>query len=275
LAFPNERFGYHVVYDRDIHDAIEFAAGHGFGLIVPDLMIPRFWPERFDGEERRRIRRHSEDRGVSISFHAPSDYLSLGTPYPEVRKAILERMRLCLDLAQDVGAERRTVHPSPPYNFAIGGRPGPYVEGHRDLYGEALREGIGGVLEEADGVQVCVENDGLTPLVEAVLEGLLAEEPGLFLTLDIPKACDPRMGAPTERVEAFYSRNLGRVREAHLHDRRPGGAYHDVLGQGVIDHASFLRMLAPHDLHFNLEIRPRENAYTSLLWLKNLWKEIF
>jgi hypothetical protein len=73
LDFPRERFGYHVVYDREFCDAIDFASSHGFGYIVPDLMIPRFWPERFNQQERRRIRRHASDRGVSISFHGPSD----------------------------------------------------------------------------------------------------------------------------------------------------------------------------------------------------------
>jgi len=34
LRFPNEHFDYHVVYDRDVHDAIDFASSHGFGYIV-------------------------------------------------------------------------------------------------------------------------------------------------------------------------------------------------------------------------------------------------
>ncbi len=48
-----KRFGYHVVYDVDILDAIDFAGKHGFGYIVPDLMVPRFFPERFSQSERR------------------------------------------------------------------------------------------------------------------------------------------------------------------------------------------------------------------------------
>ena len=273
MDFPSERFGYHVVYDRDICDAIDFASSHGFGYIVPDLMIPRFWPERFSQQERRRIRRYALDHGVSISFHGPSDNLNLATPYPEVRSGILERMKMCLELAGDLEAERFTIHPSQPLGFASAGGPGTYLEEHGDVYEEALSDGIRGVVSVAGSVQVCVENEPLTPFVEVVLEVLLAEEENLFLTLDVPKAMDPRKGPP-QRVEAFYLRHIGRVREAHLHDRRPGGRFHDVLGHGGVDVRKYLLMFAPRDVHFTLEIRPRENAHASLLLVKDIWEEI-
>ena len=48
-----------------------------------------------------------------------------------------------------------------------------------------------------------------------------------------------------------------------------------MLGFGEVDVRKYLRMLAPHDVHFTLEIRPRENAYQSLLWLERLWNELF
>ncbi len=275
MSFPNERFGYHVVYDRDICDAIDFASDHGFGYIVPDLMIPRFWPESIGPSERSGIRRHADDRGVSISFHAPSDNLNLAAPYPEVRQGILRRMSACLELARDLEAERFTIHPSQPLNFASGGKPGTYLRDHWDLYADALSKGIRGVVAEAEGTQICVENEPLTPFVEEVLEGLLDEEKGLYLTLDAPKAGDENKGAPVERVEAFYQRNIDRVREVHLHDRRPGGTYHDILGQGDVNVEKYIRMFEPYDVHFTLEIRPRENAHESLQLVERLWGELF
>ena len=275
MSFPYERFGYHVVYDRDLYEAVDFASAHGFGYIVPDMMIPRFWPENYGPSERRKIRRYADAHGVSISFHGPSDKLNLAAPYPEVRRGILQRMSLCLELARDLEAERFTIHPSQPPNFASGGKPGTYLEDHSDVYSNALAEGIRGVVAEAENVQVCVENDSLSPFVEEVLERLMKEEEGLFLTLDVPKAGAPSKGGPLERVEAFYRRHIDRVREAHLHDKRPGGTFHDILGQGEVDVERYLRMLAPHDVHFTLEIRPREDAYRSLLYVERLWEEIF
>jgi len=222
LSFPHERFGYHVVYDRDVYDAIDFASAHGFG-----------------------------------------------------RRGIRERMRLCLELARDLEAERFTIHPSQPPNFACGGGPGTYLEDHRDIYANALRKCMSWIASTAEGVQVCVENEPFTPFIEDVLEGLLAEEGNLFLTLDAPKARSPSKGAPVERVEGFYKRHVNRVREVHLHDRRPGGRFHDVLGYGEVDVRRHLHTMAPHDVHFTLEIRPREKAYESLLWLERLWNEMF
>jgi len=84
-----KRFGYHVVYDVDIYNAIEFAGRFGFGYIVPDLMVPRFFPERFSQSERRRIRDVAASRSVSISFHGPSDYLNLGLYIQRLEKLYL------------------------------------------------------------------------------------------------------------------------------------------------------------------------------------------
>ena len=152
--FPKERFGYHVVYDRDLYDAVDFAAEHGFGYIVPDLMIPRFFPENIGRRDRRRIKEYAEFRGISMSFHGPSDNLNLVAPYPEVRRAVLRRMTLSLMLAQDLGAERFTIHPTAPLNFASGGEKGTYLQDHWHVYKTALHESIKGILEEADGIQV-------------------------------------------------------------------------------------------------------------------------
>lgn len=270
--FTQKRFGYHVVYDRDLYDAVDYAAEHGFGYIVPDLMIPRFFPENIGRRDRRRIKEYAESRGVSPSFHGPSDTLNLVAPYPEVRRAVLRRMELSLRLAQDLGAERFTIHPTAPLNFASGGEKGTYLQDHWQVYKTALKESLRGILAEADRVQICVENAPLDELTEEVVEELLPEEQNLFLTWDVPKSLDPSHGAPLERVEDFFLNHLDHVRECHLYDRRPGGYGHDQLGAGSLDYGRFLRLLAPKDVHFTLEIRPRENAYQSLLKIKELWE---
>ena len=272
-SFPKERFGYHVVYDKDLFDAIDFAAKHGFGYIVPDLMIPRFFPENISREERRRIREYAESRGVSLSLHAPSDNLNLVAPYPEIRRAILHRMSLSLQLAADFRAERFTIHPSAPPNFASGGEKGSYLRNHWEIYRGALRESLKRILGMAGGVvQVCVENSPLDELTEEGLEELFEDGEDLFLTWDILKSLDPSHGAQVERVRSFFLRNLDRVRECHLHDMRPGGHGHDLLGVSDIDFSPYLRLLASYDVHFTLEIRPRENAYRSLCSIKDLWR---
>jgi len=268
-----KRFGYHVVYDVDIYDAINFASEHGFGYIVPDLMIPRFFPERFSGSERRRIQDFAMSKGVSISFHGPSDYLNLGTLYPEVRRAVLDRMKLCLDFALDVGAERFTIHIDPPYDFVFAGRRGTYLRDHWSLYKNAIRESLVELVEHSRGkVLVCVENDRLSEIAIEVLEELLPTT-NLFLCWDIPKT-HTDTGKPIREIEDFFMRHLDKVRECHLHDQKPRKYSHDILGVGKIDFSRYLKLLVPRNIPFTLEIRPREDALKSLKILESMLQNL-
>ena len=268
-----KRFGYHVVYDKDIYDAINFAREHGFGYIVPDLMIPRFFPERFSKSERHHIREVAASRSVSISFHGPSDYLSLGTLYPEVRQAVLDRMKLCIDFASDVGAERFTFHVEPPFDFVFAGREGTFLKDHWTVYKDAMKQSLVELGEYAPrDVSLCVENNRLGPMATEVLEELLPEG-RLFLAWDIPKSHTARGKAIVE-VESFFTRHLDKVKECHLHDQKPGKYSHDILGAGKIDFTRYLRTLLPKDVHFTLEVRPREHALKSLKTLKDMLRNL-
>jgi sugar phosphate isomerase/epimerase len=266
-------FGYHVVYDVDICDAIDFASRHGFGYIVPDLMVPRFFPERHNESERRRIRDFAISKGVSISFHGPSDYLNLGTLYPEVRKAVLRRMKMCLDFAQDVEAQRFTIHVDPPYDFVFAGRRGTYLRDHWALYKKAIRESLVELVEYTRGeVLVCVENDRLSEIALEVLEELLPTT-NLFICWDIPKS-HTDLGKPIREIEDFLIGHLDKVMECHLHDQKPGKYSHDILGVGKIDFSRYLRLLLPRNVHFTLEVRPREDASKSLKVLEKILKKL-
>ena len=268
-----KHFGYHVVYDVDLCDAIDFASRHGFGYIVPDLMVPRFFPECFNESERRRIQDFAISKGVSISFHGPSDYLNLGTLYPEVRKAVLDRMKTCLDFAQDVGAQRFTIHVDPPYDFVFAGRRGTYLRDHWSLYKKAIRKSLVELVEYTRGeVSVCVENDRLSRIVLEVLEELLPTT-NLCLCWDIPKS-HTDFGKPIREIEDFLMGHLDKVIECHLHDQKPGKYSHDVLGVGKIDFSHYLRLLLSQNVHFTLEVRPREDAFKSLKILENILEKL-
>jgi len=243
------------------------------------LMVPRFFPECFNKQERLRIREFAASKGVSISFHAPSDYLNLGSLYPEVRRAVLDRMKLCLEFARDVGAERFTIHIDPPFDFVFAGEKGTYLRDHWALYKDALIKSLDELAEHSLGeVLVCVENDKLSKMAMEVLEELLPKGK-LFLTWDIPKSHTDN-GKPIVEIENFLMRHLEKVKECHLHDQKPGKHSHDILGVGKINFSHYLKMLAPRDVHFTLEIRPRENALRSLNILKDMlenlgWKMSF
>jgi sugar phosphate isomerase/epimerase len=264
-----KRFGYHVVYDKDIYDAIDFASKHGFGYIVPDLMVHRFFPERFSPSERRHTREVAEAKGVSISFHGPSDYLSLGSLYPEVRRAVLGRMELCVDFARDLGTERFTIHVEPPFDFVFAGREGTFLKDHWALYKDTMKQSLIELAEYAGkDVRLCVENNRLGKMAMEVLEDLLPAG-NLFLAWDIPKSHNANC-EPIVEVENFFMRHLEIVKECHLHDQKPRNYSHDMLGAGRIDFSRYLNLLLPQDVHFTLEIRPRKDALKSLKLLKNM-----
>ncbi|MEM2936198.1 MAG: hypothetical protein QW231_03370 [Candidatus Bathyarchaeia archaeon] len=107
------------------------------------LMIPRFLPERFNQRARRHIREYAASKAVAISFHGPSDNLNLRTLHPEIRKAVINCMKLCLDFASNVEAERR----------------GAYLPDYWPLYKSALKESLREISEYViGGVMVCYEN---------------------------------------------------------------------------------------------------------------------
>jgi len=272
VEIPRRRFGYHVVYDIDICDAIDFASRNGFGYIVPDMMIPRFFPERFSQPERRRIREAARSSNVSISFHAPSDYLNIGTLYPEVKRAVVSRMKLCMDFADDLEAQRFTVHIEPPFDFVLAGREGTFLKDHWNTYKNSIKEGILELIDNAPkNLQVCVENDRLSKIVIETLEETLPDR-RLFLTWDIPKS-HASNGKPMNEIEDLFMRHLDRIVECHVHDQKPGKPSHDAVGAGMINFQRYLRILLPKDVFFTIEVRPREAALKSLLTLGKMMHE--
>jgi sugar phosphate isomerase/epimerase len=270
---PRKRFGYHVVYDVDIYDALSFASRNGFGYIVPDLMIPRFFPERYSQSDRRRIREAAQSRNVSISFHAPSDHLNVGSVYPEVREAVVNRMKLCMDFANDVGARRFTIHIDRPYDFVLAGREGTFLKDHWTTYKRAIKEGLLELIASAPkDLLICVENDQLSKITIEALEELISTAK-LFLTWDIPKS-HTADGKPIDEVENFFMHHLKRVRECHIHDQRLGKHSHDVVGAGEINFHKYLRILLPKEVHFTIEVRPRQDALKSLKMLENILADL-
>ncbi len=101
-----------------------------------------------------------------------------------------------------------------------------------------------------------------------VLEELLPTA-DLFLCWDIPKS-HTDTGKPMPEIEDFYMHHLDKVRECHLHDQKPRKYSHDILGVGKIHFPRYLKLLLPRNVHFTLEIRPREDAFKSLKILQDM-----
>ncbi len=172
-------------------------------------------------------------------------------------------------MAVDLEAMWMTIHPSQPPIFPAGGGENQlrdYLQPHREALMEALSTAA------SHSFDIHVESDPLTPFIEEVLEEAMGRLPNLHLALDVPKAQDPAKGDP-RRVLDFYLRHRDRVRELHLHDKQPGGPAHDMLGLGGVDLEGYLKLFSDVPYH-TLEVRPREKAYRSLLWLRDYWRRL-
>lgn len=177
-------------------------------------------------------------------------------------------MKLCLNFANAVGAERFTIHIDSPFDFVFAGRKGTYLKQHWGLYKNALKQSLLELCGHSKEVAICVENDRFSRITMEVLEELLPSEK-IFLTWDIPKS-HTSIGKPITQIENFFMRHLKKIKECHLHDQRPRKHSHDILGVGKINFPYYLKILVPQDVYFTLEIRPRENALKSLKILKSM-----
>ena len=266
------RLGYHVVYDKSIEKAIDYASANDFASIQIDLTMPKFFPEKYDKAARRRIREYAEKRNVEITLHLPGEDFSLQTLHSRIRSAIIERIKEIIDFARDLGATRVTIHPGIVPVFTMPGLGDvPITEQypgiHREMLDGALRE----LSRYAEGkTQLCVENSPFSLIVMDVLEKLLPKEKNLFLTWDIAKAYRADGSLKTD-VEKFFLKHIDRVRECHLHDRTDRGA-HDVIGKGKIDFVRYLNLLGDFDVGYTIEVRPRERALQCLKIIEG-WKD--
>ena len=264
------RIGYHVVYDKSIEDAIDYASANGFTSIQVDLTMPKFFPEKYDKAIRRQIRDYAKERNVELTLHLPGEDFSLQTLHFGIRSAIVERIKEVIDFAQDLGATRVTIHPGAVPVFTVPDLGDvPITEQYPDLHREVLEKALRELSRHAEGkTRLCVENSPFSKTVMDVLEKLLVEEKNLFLAWDIAKTYHPD-GSLKADVEEFFLKHLDKVRECHLHDRTEAGP-HDVIGKGKIDFVRYLNLLGDLDMGYTIEVRPRERALNCLRIIEGL-----
>ena len=254
------RIGYHVVYDKNMKDAIDYASENGFTSVQIDLTMPKFFPEKYTPELRRQIREYGKKKNIEITLHLPGEDFSLQTLHSRIWSAIIERIKEVIDFAQDLGATRVTIHPGVVPAFTMPGQGDvPITKQYPDLHRAMLEKALRELSKYAKGkTHLCVENSPFSKIVMDVLEKLLHEEENLFLAWDIAKTYRPD-GSLKKDVEEFFLRHLDKVRECHLHDRTDEGP-HDVIGKGKINFVRYLNILGDLDVGYTIEVRPRERA---------------
>jgi sugar phosphate isomerase/epimerase len=257
------RLGYHVVYDKSIVDAINFASKNGFAFIQIDLAMPKFFPEKYDQNARKEIREYAERKKIDLTLHVSGEDFSLQTLHSRIRFAIIDRIKEFMDFAQDIHAIRITIHLGTIPVFTMPGKGDVQIS---EQYPDLHREVLEGTLRELSSYAkektvLCVENALFNKIVMEVLDTLFLKE-GVFLTWDIAKTYR-QDGSLIVEVEDFFLKHLDKVRECHLHDRTEKGS-HEILGRGKIDFIRYLNLLGDWNIDYTIEVRPRERALTCL-----------
>lgn len=272
MSVPSRR-AFHVIYDKSLDDALEYASKSDWTGIVPDIGVPQFSPEKMSQKSRKHLHELSASLGIEWGFHAPGDDISLYTTYAPIRSAIIVYFKEVIDLARDLSNTMTNVviHSGKPPSFRKSGETkDSYLDENFSIYETTLFENLLALIEYAKpDVNIVLENNGWTPLIRYSIPSLIAR--GLRLCLDIPKLYDTSLQLRTDDWRLFqqFSETIEVV---HIHDYIPEMGSHQLLGSGMIDLSKSLSLLSKmeHPPQYVFEVRPREAATQSLLYLEQL-----
>lgn len=178
--------------------------------------------------EPERVRRLSEQYGLTVTYHAPFRDWNVGSYDEAVRQDSVDRVKRTLDDAATAGAEAVVVHG--------GSVPKRYPEWIHERAGENARRSLAECAEYAQlvGIPLCLENQPVseekrrhttTPEDLATMLDTVDVVPEyLGVTLDVGHA-----NVNDEDWRGFVERFGDRIRVCHLHDNDGTGDQHEPL----------------------------------------------
>jgi len=257
------RLGIQILFDfTDILEAIDFAAGNGFGVLELNLGNIRFGNQLRQARMRAQVRRYARAAGVKLAIHAlegPSFFI----PSERVRRCAVAELKRTLDWAADIGARNVIMHLGFDMHYGYGGGNRFTHEEFPEYYEQALLAALGELKSYArNRARLCVENVGGFRFAPAkkILPRLLGGSLGLCFDIGhiaiLPKE--------QQEVElAFFHRFRSRVLHAHLHHNNGIRDQHLPLGGGTADVKPYLELLVSSPAWLVFETRPREAALAS------------
>ena len=199
---------------RDVLDEIRQVAADGFDFVDLTLEAPKAEPQQINAAA---VRRALEDHGLGIVCHA-APYLPVNNPSAAVRRAALDELLRCLDMAAELGAGLLTTH--------YAGYPGfwPEAAGY-ELYGQLYQRLCGEGARR--GVKVAMENQpGNTHQLKAYRE-IFARSPDLYLLLDIGHA---NINVQRNLAREYLFALADRLAHVHVSDNDGAADQHLPLG---------------------------------------------
>jgi len=255
--------------DGGFDELFEFAVKYGFQSIQIGMDSSRFFPERIDSNERKRINELREKMCLSLCFHGPSD-IPLMNRHEKIRAAGLERYREMIDLAIDTGAEYFVFHPGRLAFYSVSRKSVIFMERKiPNAHIKSFRDSLINLLDYAGSrIALCMENTYALPRQFLEVLSSLARTKGLGFAWD---AGHTELASPTarERVIRFFQDNISSVKIGHLHDIIDSSD-HKELGTGGLNVAGYVEIFNAIGVDIILEIFPDQKLLNSLEYLKKL-----
>ncbi|MCS7187259.1 MAG: sugar phosphate isomerase/epimerase [Armatimonadetes bacterium] len=264
-----------VAFPKPPEDYLDFAVEHGFMHMEIDLFNPQQWLSRFHATRIRSLRRQIEERGLTVSFHAPYP-LNLADFLPEVRGAAVRYTERLLQVAGELGAEWVTVHPG--YGLGI-----PTLEWVREKAMDGLKRSLDRLIPIAERLQVPLAVENLVPVSPESEIVFLLDNPEELkrLLVDYPspalKVCiDVGHAEVSEGFHAFWSVAKERCVALHMHDNNCRIDLHLVPGNGNIDWHKILSTLRGDDFSgaVNVELFLDEHKVAAKRYLEKVWEDM-
>ena len=250
-------------------ELLKFALEHGFGVAQIGMDAGRYFPERIDRDERRRVKDIFARNDISLCFHGPSD-IPLMNRHDKIRLAGLDRYYEMIDLAVDLGGTQFVLHPGRLAFYSVSKKEIIFMDRKiPNLHVKLFEDSLIGLLEHAgERISICMENTYAIPYPFLNVVSNLAREKGLGLVWD---AGHTELASPAsrERIIKFFQENISRVKLAHLHDVADG-ADHKELGTGEININGYLEIFNTIGVDIILEIFPEDKLLKSVEYLKKL-----
>ena len=199
---------------RDVLEEIKAIGADGFAYVDLTLEAPKSEPQQIDVKA---VRRALDDHGLGIICHA-APYLPVHNPSAAVRRAALDELLRCLDMAAQLGSRLLTTHyvGFPSFWPEAAG-----YELYAQLYGRLCGEGA------SRGVLVAMENQPRNSHQLKHFREIFARAPDLYLLLDVGHAnIDVQRNLAREYLFALADR----LAHVHVSDNDGAADQHLPLG---------------------------------------------
>jgi sugar phosphate isomerase/epimerase len=253
-------FGFHAVYESDYFSGIKAAAEHGFQYVQFDLNVSTFFLDKLSHHHLEEIRKAADSLNIRIAFHAPGESIGLFTDSPQLRRGLIDQMKLILEKANHLNAHHLTVHLLRPPEFPRADTHEDELQSrHHEYYKRILQENLSELTKASGAMLITVENFYLEQIAVETLDEMFSRGTDIFLALDWAKLHRVDCTRDNEQY-SFFQRHSDRIREIHIHDMDRMGKQHLVPGQGVLDFEPLMSKFYDGGQWLTVEVRPIAEA---------------